>query len=129
MPVYFQDLERTGPAAQVESANDLREVLVGAADRDPFLFELWTDAGELLTVGLSSDWMCMQHSSRSGDPPYLMALNEAPAEAPEMLEFLCGGTPTPIEGKFLLPRARAELLIEEFFETRRRPHSVRWEEI
>lgn len=109
-----------GPSEAVALLRELRA-------RQPFFCSLDTLAGTLL-VGVGRNTGCVQHTADSaGSPPYLMATASSPSE--QGIEFLSGGTPTPIPGRYCLPWLQVEDVVHRFLTAGVRPNNVVWEEI
>lgn len=131
MRVQFRDLEdpdnpRNGQ--RTESGAEVLAWLDGMRSRPPFLAELAGDHGFRLDVGIGGDVGCVQHSRSDGLPPYMMALNpEVPRT--EAIEFLAGGTPTPIDGRFCLSFPIIKAIVGDFVQSGERSSCVEWEEI
>lgn len=89
--------------AELSGPDDVRALFVQLRGRAPFMFELVGENGHNLLVGRGDDCGCVQFSRADGTPPYLMAVSEEPSGADELVEFLAGGTPTPIPQRFCLP--------------------------
>ena len=131
MSVIFQDLQNKQNVlngTRVADAPSLHALLEALKHREPFLFELAADSGDTLTIGLGADVGCVQHTGDGGDPPYRMAISET-VEDEGFLEFLAGGTPTPIPRKYCLPINAIEAIATEFVATGERSATVSWEEI
>jgi hypothetical protein len=133
MSVIFQDLQDKHNAlngTRVGDGPSLHVLLDAMRQREPFLFELNADGGDTLTVGLASDVGCVQHTGSEGSPPYLMAVNEVVADDDqEFVEFLAGGTPTPMPKKYCLPVNAVEAIAAEFVASGNRSAAVAWEEV
>ena len=129
MNLEFQDLEdRSNPAngTMVRAILDLRALFANARDRRPFFFTLTNADGEL-TIGFASEIGCIQHSNPKGDPPYMMAVS--PESKDGFVEFLAGGTATPVPKRYCLTADSVIELVAEFLESGRKSASVKWEEI
>ncbi len=132
MSVIFQDMQDAHNelnGTRIGDASNLHLLLDAFRRRQPFLFELNADGGDTLTIGIGADVGCVQHTGGDGDPPYLMALNEAVADDEGFVEFLAGGTPTPIPKKYCLPVSVVEAIAAEFVASGNRSPAVAWEEI
>jgi Immunity protein Imm1 len=133
MKVIFQDLEdrdnpRNGETfASVSQVVDLLDEL--RCSRPPFMCELIGDNGFTLTVGLGGEIGCVQHAPSDGTPPYLMAVDSTKVEpnAGDM-EFVVGGTATPIDRRYCLPFQSVNQIVAYFTETGDRSPAVSWEE-
>lgn len=97
--------------------------------RAPFMFELTGENGYKLLIGRGDECGCVQFSPADGTPPYLMAVAENPAEPDELVEFLAGGTLTPIPQRFCLKLSLIEALAIQFVRDGTRSEIVSWEEI
>jgi hypothetical protein len=133
MNVRFQDLEEHDNPRNGERFADTHELVALLEQlrrsRSPFMCELVGDNGTTLTVGIGGDNGCVQHARGDGTPPYLMAL--MPPEGQSVLhemEFLVGGTPTPIEGRYCLPFGKLAEIVAEFAASGKRSDAVNWEE-
>lgn len=122
-----QDVANAANGENIGSLLQLRQVLAGLRDREPFFAELIGDNGYKLLLGLGSTEGCAQFSSVDGAPPYLMAVGEQHAEGE--LEFLIGDTATPVPKKYCLPRKVIEDIAAEFVDKGQRKSDVLWEEI
>ena len=133
MNVQFQDLEkddnpRNGESfANPEELLDLLDEL--RSSRPPFMCELVGNNGFTLTVGIGGDTGCVQHAPSDGTPPYLMAIDPTTGKSTvEEMEFVVGGTATPIDGRYCLPFATVKDVVAEFAVSGNRSAAVNWEE-
>jgi hypothetical protein len=129
MILEFQDLEdRSNPAngTRVSTIPELRAVFVNSSDRRPFFFTL-RNADSEVTVGYAPEVGCIQHGDASGGPPYRMALGTQGEEG--FVEFLAGGTATPVSKRYCLPLDFVFELAAHFIESGQRSTLVEWEEI
>ena len=133
MKVQFQDLEDRGNPRNGESFASASQV-VGLLDelrcsRPPFMCELIGANGFTLTVGLGGDIGFVQHAPSDGTPPYLMAISstEVEPDAGDM-EFLVGGTTTPIDRRYRLSFDEIKAIVVEFVVSGNRSSKVKWEE-
>lgn len=130
--ISFHDLERT------ENPLNGTRLLVGAdfppllhrlIGRPPFIFELRSQNGFKLTMGVTHNRGFAQYSACDGSPPYLVAAATEGMDQSEVLEFLAGGTPTPIPGRFQLPVATLQTIVDDFVASGSRSVAVNWVEI
>jgi hypothetical protein len=132
MSVTFQDLQDEHNklnGMRVSDPLELRVLFDALKHREPFLFELHSDEGSTLTIGLGMELACVQHTGVGGDPPYLIALNQSAADDGGLVEFLAGGTPTPIPRNYCFPISEIEAIAVEFLTNgSKRPVAV-WEEV
>lgn len=132
MKVTFQDQQEPTNVAggRVLSAPaDVAQLFESLRGRPPFMLELIGENGHSLTVGYSDSVGAVQHAASDGQPPYLMAVNEEAVDDEAFVEFLAGGTPAPIPGRFCLPIDRVLAIAQEFVATGERPVAVTWDEI
>ena len=132
MAVSFHDLEHTGSplnGGKLADAADIATLLDRLIHRPPFVFELRGDTHFKLTIGIARDRGFAQHSSCDGSPPYLVALATEPAANRDVIEFLTGGTLTPIDRRFILPIATLRTIVESFVADGSASAAVSWAEI
>lgn len=132
MNAIFKDLqEQDCPfnGTCLRTAPEFTALLRSLKGRKPFMFVLSGDNGFVLTIGLAKDCASVQYSSSHGLPPYLEAVNDNVVEEAECVEFLAGGTPTPIPRRFCLPIEQVERIASDFIVNGCRSEAVRWEEI
>ena len=132
MNATFQDMqddrnEKNG--SYISDASSFDALLRSFEEREPFCFLLTGENGFTLTVSWSSQVGSVQFSSCRGEPPYLMAIIPAAAGKAKFVEFLSGGTPTPIEDRFCLPLDQIRKIVLDFLVYGTRPDSVEWEPI
>src|SRR5690348_8748577 len=78
----------------------LLRMLESFPNRAPFFCQLLDDRGHKLLIGVRGEVGCVQFSSATGDPPYLMALTSLPHDPNEEIDFLMGAEATPISSRF-----------------------------
>lgn len=114
--------EVSGALEALEILDDLR------SKREPFFCSLTSDTGQELLVGVGPIG-CVQRSAANGSPPYLMAVS-APIEATGgFVEFLTGGTPTPVPRQYCMEWAIVREVVGYFVERGLPSPNVGWEEI
>jgi hypothetical protein len=96
--------------------------------RDPFFCSFETNAGTLL-VGVGPDVGCVQFTPKAGGPPYLMAVNDSIGSSDEYVEFLSGGTPSPVPRRYSLPWPLLERIVTDVLDRGAIPNDAVWEEI
>jgi hypothetical protein len=129
MILEFQDLEdHSNPAngTAVGTITDLHTLFANSSDRRPFFFTL-RNADIELTIGFGPEAGCIQHGDANGAPPYRMALNPQGEEG--FVEFLVGGTATPVSKRYCLQIDFILELAAHFIESGQRSTLVEWEEI
>ena len=132
MKAVFNDMEDHSSSvdgATVHDRNELFAQLDSIGDREPFGCELLGENGFKLTLGIGKDIGFVQHSPADGDIPYLVAVAPQKYCEQEYVEFLVGGTPTPIPQRFCLLFEMVKQIAAHFVETGERSPAFSWEEI
>jgi hypothetical protein len=112
---------------RISSEQGLREELERFKHNDPGSIDLNSPSGDCLTIGISASSGCVMFTQASLDPPYLMA--RGPSDDYEAcIEFLRGGTPTPIPLAYILPIEEVIDIAVYFFLNGSLPETVEWEE-
>jgi hypothetical protein len=132
MKVICQDQQE--PTSNINGAEfsrpeQVHDLFLQLRGRTPFMFELKGENGFKLLVGFSEECGCIQFSRADGAPPYLVAVSEDAPGTEEVVEFLAGGTPTPIQQRFCLPLSMVEDIVTMFVRDGTRSNMVSWEEI
>jgi hypothetical protein len=110
----------------ISSEDDLSGLLDEARNRPPFI-AAFSSAGDFeLTVGIGGDLGCVQFSRMDGMPPYLMAISPRPPMKRGVIEFMCGGTPTPIGSSNILRFDELKEVVIHFMRTGDRSNKVTW---
>ncbi|MGJ5135616.1 Imm1 family immunity protein [Bradyrhizobium oligotrophicum] len=97
--------------------------------RAPFFCEFIGENGYTVLVGIDGNGGCVQYSRTDGRPPYLMAVSAAPAQSDGFVEFLIGGTSTPVPSRYYLPSDAVRQIATYFQKTGERSPEFSWEEI
>jgi hypothetical protein len=132
MNAVFEDLEDDNNeknGTRVSSERDFKLLLESFRNRHPFTFELAGDNGFTLTIGWSPSLGCVQYAPGDGQPPYWVAIGDPDADADEHVNFLAGGTQTPIPRRSCMPVEKVVQIVRHFLETGERWPDVEWEEI
>lgn len=136
MNIRFHDLDlimNPMNGARICSALTLGELTRALAGREPFLFQLRSDCGRALTIGLADHYAAVEHCQFTGRPPHphqLMAVAYDSFEAPDgFVEFRAGGASRPIPARFCVSRALMETIATDFLADAGRSCTVAWEEI
>lgn len=132
MNVIYRDLQEPKNVSNgrvLSTPADVTALFGALRHRQPFLFDLLGENGHSLTIGYSEMVGAVQHASSDGRPPYFMAVNEEARDDDAAVEFLAGGTPTPILGRFCLPIQRILAVAIEFVVRGERSPAITWEEI
>lgn len=109
-------------------AKEVVQLLRSLQGREPFMCSLEADAGTLL-VGVSENIGCVQFTSPDGQPPYMMATVNDHEDGNQSMDFLSGGTPSPIPERYCLPWPLVERIVAHFLDQGAVPSDFRWEEI
>jgi hypothetical protein len=132
MKTHFFDLiDNANPlnGTGIENFAEFQNVLENVRDRLPFIAELIGDNGFKLTFVLGTMEACVQFCSVELEPPYLMAINPDLRDSEGEVEFLIGGTLTPVSKRYCLPYDAFVEIVEEYVQTGERKHDVLWEEL
>src|SRR5689334_12621223 len=86
--------------AVIKDEAGLRRIISELRRRPAFFCELVGENGRNLLVGISQELGCVQFSHADGSTPYLMATNDEAKRRNEHMEFLTGGTLTPVPARF-----------------------------
>ncbi len=113
----------------IENLAEFQNVLESVRDRLPFIAELIGDNGFKLTFVLGTTEGCVQFCSVEPEPPYLIAVNSDVRDSEEEVEFLMGGTLTPVSIRYCLPYDALVEIVAEFIQTGERKHDMLWEEL
>lgn len=115
------------PRIPVVSVGQLRDLITPLSAREPGFIELDSASG-LLQLGLGGEFACAHFTTREHKPRYLAAQAKI-VRATKDVEFLCGGTPTPIAPQLCLTFEDAVRIAEHFFRTQHRDPHFEWIEI
>jgi hypothetical protein len=132
MTAVFQDLEDNRNVKNgtcITDERDLNALLQSLRHRAPFSFWLTGDAGFTLTIGWSSSMGFVQYARSDGRPPYWVAIADRDVDPEEHVNFLCGGTQTPISKRFCMPVERVMEIVRHFLQNGERSPDVEWEQI
>ncbi len=121
-----QDTRNRLNGARLERSSDLSRVLDAVAGRPPFFGELIGDNGFSLLFGIGP-LGCAQFSATDGSGVPEMAVARGGSPDVEFVEFLTGGTATPVPSRYCMPFARVAKIAGEFIDTGRRARGVSWE--
>jgi hypothetical protein len=111
----------------VRDSSHLFKILDSLRNREPFFCELVGDNGYCLLVGVGQKG-CVQYSRSDGEPPYLGAVASNREREAGYIEFLTGGTPTPISKRECMPFDTVREIAGYFQETGGMYPGVAWEE-
>jgi len=134
MIVTFFDREHNGSeldGTPIRSTEQLFRLLKSFADRTPFFCELVGENGYNLLIGVGSKG-CTQYSRSNGVPPYLVAVapdSTCLQEQEDEIEFVMGGTATPVPIRNCMPFDNVREIARYFLETGNAHHGFTWEEV
>jgi hypothetical protein len=116
---------------QVDDSDKLCDILDQLHRREPFILELEGGNGFRLAVGIGGPASCIQHSSKDGEPPYMVAVLKDAWQRPGAGDrvFLCGGQPTEIRGSHCVPYSVLRSVASYFLQTGDRSMEVDWVEV
>jgi Immunity protein Imm1 len=106
----------------------LFQILRSMRNRSPFICELVGENGYYLLVGVGTVGF-VQYSARDGNPPYLVAVSPNSEAGESEVEFMLGGTPTPVITRYCMPFDDVLQIAGYFQETGRTYPGVAWDEI
>jgi hypothetical protein len=133
MNARFQDLEHENNSRNGQALHDgasVRALLNELRSTQPaFMCQISGDNGFNLIVGIDRDAGCVQHSASNGMPPYLMALSDDEDNDQREMNFLVGGTATPIDGRYRVTYELLAEIVSEFVASGERSNKVSWEEL
>ena len=115
---------------EIEYADHLTGILESARARTPFFAELVGENGYSLLLGIGA-LGCAQYSPSDGEAPFLMAVDPTATTTFEegVLEFLAGGTLTPVAMRYALSFERIKEIAIHFLTDGTTSKSVTWESI
>jgi hypothetical protein len=131
MSVKFFDLQNENNPDNGIAVNDgasVKALLTRNSSREPFTCKLVYEDKFQLMIGLGSKLCCAQHSSTSGDSPYLVAYLESERLQTGEVEFLLSKSPTEILRRQCFPLNVLLEVAEYFVETGERSPTVMWED-
>lgn len=114
--------------ALIQDRERLLQILDGLRNRPPFVCELAGENGFYLHVGIGKLGHA-QYSRMDGKPPYLLAVASQPGRRDQYIEFLLGGTPTPISKRYCMPFDSIREIAGYFLQAGRAHPNFSWEEI
>jgi hypothetical protein len=129
MIIYFhnhQDKLDPNNRRAISSDDELIELLDHARHAPPFVAEFCGAVDFHIIVGIGGDFGRVQFSRMDGMPPYLMAVSPRPPVKRGVIEFMCGGTPTPIGSSNILRFDELKAVLMHFMRTGERSDTVTW---
>lgn len=113
------------PGIAIASVGHLRTLLTELSAGEPGIVELVSSTGNRLQLGVGGQFACSQFIKNDNMPPYLCGKTSL-IRARGDVEFLLGGTPTPVDPEQCLSVEEAFKIAEYFFNTGERDPSVEW---
>jgi hypothetical protein len=113
----------------ITQTSELLTLLARFERRAPFFFELLGQNGYKILVGIGDLGGCVQYSETTGEPPYFMAISNDVPISESHIDFLMGGTLTPIPCRYFLPLQVVHEIAGYFHETGERYPMIIWEEV
>ena len=129
MKIEIWDREGRSSTNEITNKRELVDFLDTFPDREPFFCEFRSENGYKLLVGVREKLICLQHSSATGDPPYMVAVTSKQHDPYEYVVFFIGNEATDVSSRHCLPFEESKPIISYFLETGDRSPDVRWEEI
>lgn len=105
------------PGIEITSAEYLNRVIQSFAMREAGIVELLSANGNRLQVGVGGGLCCVQFIKADNLPPYYCVNAQNPIPGEHEVEFLLGGTPTPVSRKQCLSLAEALDISTHFVST------------
>jgi hypothetical protein len=129
--MVFKTLDEIGHALDgtlLASQEDVLALIDSAANREPFMGEIDSEKGDILTVGIGK---CCYASvgPREGGSPFFDAVSSSRNVKGKYCTFLLGGTLTEIPSKYCLTRSELLVIIARFVEEGVKHDSIQWEQI
>jgi hypothetical protein len=127
--LYDRD-DKTNPlhGTAIRDNSRLFQILRSMRNRSPFICELVGENGYFLYVGIGKVGF-VHYLALDGRPPHLIALSPKSEPEHSEIEFMMGGTPTPISTRYCLPFDDVLQIAGYFRETGRTYPGVSWEEV
>src|SRR5262245_55944405 len=124
----FDDLQDTANprnGSEVANAADLSELLASFRGRTPFIFTLESENSRWLTVGVGQTAGFVQWSALDGTA--WIAVNDSNLDKPGCVDFLAGGTPTPVPMRYCHSMQAVEGMVATFVKTWKWDPAYKWE--
>ena len=128
---YNNDEDKFDPmnGSVISNSDMLTELLEARRNRAPFMADLVGDNGFELLIDIAGDVGCAQYGRSDGEPPYLMAVSPHPPPVKVgYVEFLSGGTPTPVAARYIISFDELKQIACHFLNTGGRSDAVSWQE-
>lgn len=116
------------PRVPITSIEQLKALLGALLNHEPGIVNLESSTEDLLQLGIGGPFASAQFTTHDDKPRYLCAKTKT-VRASSDVEFLCGGTPTPIPPELCLSFEEAVKIAEYFFKTGGRDSDFEWAEV
>jgi hypothetical protein len=114
---------------RITESDRLLQIIGDLIARPPFFCELVGENGYNLLIGVGGMFGCAQYSHDDGTPPYLMATTSEAQRGKGEIEFMIGGTPTPVPARYCLPFDNLKAIVVHFQTTGDQSPFFDWEEV
>jgi hypothetical protein len=115
----------------IRSREELTAALTDLSQGDPRIFEVVSRSGAALQFGLGGPYACAQFSEPIPDMVEArsawLARTKLPS-TPGEIEFMLGGTPTPVAPEYCLSFQEILTILEHFHETAKRHPEFQWDQ-
>jgi len=118
-----QDESNPLNGSALRDASAAGQLLSGLQGRPPFFFMLQGRGDRNLLVGLGRGVGCAQFTDAEG----VARIAVSPRPTAQSAEFLTGDTPTPVEGRHLLPVSLLQRIVAYFIDHSDRSQEISWE--
>jgi hypothetical protein len=125
----FQNKHDPNNGRAISSEDELNSFLDDARNATPSLVEFSGATDFNLMIGIGGYFSCAQYSRVDGLPPYLMAVSRHPPVRRGYIEFMCGGTPTPVGARNLLSFDEVKEIVRHYMRTGERSDAVSWRDV
>jgi Immunity protein Imm1 len=127
---FYDGDDETNPlhGTAIRDNSRLLQILRSMRRRSPFICKLVGENGYFLYVGIGEVGFA-HYLALDGRPPHLIALSPTSEPEDSEIEFMMGGTPTPISTRYCLPFDHVLRIAGYFLETGRTYPGVSWEEV
>jgi len=129
--ITFQNIAgdwKSSPRIPIISEEQLKTLMAGLSEGEPGIVEFESSENDRLQLGIGGPFVCAQFTTNECLSRYLCAKAKT-VRATKDVEFLCGGTPTPIAPELCLSFEVAFKIADYFIRTGNRDPSVDWVEV
>jgi immunity protein Imm1 of predicted polymorphic toxin system len=123
----FQDHLDSNNGRAISSDDELISLLEQMRAASPVITEFCGPNDFQIDIGIGGKFGSVQYSRIDGAPPYLMAVSHRPAVKRGYIEFLCGGTPTPIAARYIISFDELKEVVLHFLSSGERSETVSWQ--